>query len=87
MAFFRGRKMKRKFDVKKVVVMYIGDDLRRGIWNMPEKTIKCLNNHQMCKGDENFYGFPFGKKPIIPFLTNLQKYRNKKVILHFCVFW
>jgi len=69
----------KKFDVKKVVVMYIGDDLRRGIWNMPENTIKCLNNHQVCKGDENFYGFPFGEKPVIPFLTNLQKYRNEKV--------
>ena len=49
----------KKFDVKKVVVMYIGDDLRRGIWTMPEKTIECLNNHQACaKGMKIFMVFP-----------------------------
>jgi len=69
----------KNFDVKKVIVIYIGPDLRRGIWTVPKKTMKCLNNHQICNGDERFYGFPFGKKPIIPFLTKLQKYRSKKL--------
>ena len=45
------------YNIKKVVLLYIGDDLRRGLFNHNNQVVSCLKNHLNCKGYENFYGF------------------------------
>ena len=45
------------YNIKKVVVLYIGDDLRRGLFNHNNQVVSCLKNHLSCNGYENFYGF------------------------------
>lgn len=66
------------FQVDKVVFLYIGDDLRRNIFNISKKTLSCLKNHKNCKGDENFYGFPFKDKNPTLFLDYLNEFRLKQ---------
>ena len=48
----------KNFKIEKLVFFYIGDDLRRNIFNIEKKTLTCLKNHLSCDGTENFYGFP-----------------------------
>ena len=64
-----------KNDIQKVFVLFIGDDLRRDIFQFNNQQLDCLNNHKLCNGNENFYGFPLSKKEPQNFLTNL---RNKQ---------
>lgn len=59
-------------NIKKVFVLFIGDDLRRDIYQFNKSQIKCLNNHLVCKGSETFYGFPLLKKEPLIFLKNLR---------------
>ena len=65
-------------NIKKVVVLYIGDDLRRKTWLISQDTIQCLKNYNKCKGYENFYGFDFNQESIIPFLTKLKNFRDNR---------
>ena len=66
------------YEINKVVVLYIGADIRRAIFKMPDKTIFCLKNYKTCKGDENFYGFLLDQKPVAPFLNYLKDYRENR---------
>ena len=63
------------FNIEKVFLFYIGDDLRRDIFKMPDNTINCLKNSNNCVGDENFYGFPIRDKNPEEFLIYLSNYR------------
>tara|TARA_Y100001970_G_scaffold173831_1_gene212264 strand:+ start:2022 stop:3107 length:1086 start_codon:yes stop_codon:yes gene_type:complete len=63
------------FNVKKVVFFYIGDDFRRGIFNMSDKTLDCLKNFKECEGNENYYGFNLSGKDPYKFLEFLRNYR------------
>jgi lysophospholipase L1-like esterase len=63
------------FQIEKLIFFYIGDDLRRNIFNIEEKTLACLKNHLNCIGTENFYGFPLRKQNPISFLENLNETR------------
>ena len=45
------------YNIKKAIVLYIGDDLRRDIFNHNDIVIDCLKDYLNCKGNENFYGF------------------------------
>ena len=45
------------YNLKKVIVLYIGDNLRRNIFNHNNDVIDCLKDYINCKGYENFYGF------------------------------
>ena len=45
------------YNLKKVIVLYIGDNLRRDIFNHNKDVINCLKDYLNCKGYENFYGF------------------------------
>lgn len=63
------------FEVSKVVVLYLGDDLRRSVFNINQKTIECLSNYQNCIGDENFYGYPIRNSDPTDFLFKLEKFR------------
>ena len=71
----------KNYNVNKVVVLYIAADIRRSLFKMPNRTILCLKNYKNCKGDENFYGFPMDKKPVMPFLNYLKDYRENKINL------
>jgi len=68
-----------KFDVKKVIFFYIGDDIRRTIFNIPSQTIKCLKNSLSCRGDENLYGFPLRNTEPDRFLKKLAQYRDSQI--------
>ncbi len=63
------------FSVKKLIFFYIGDDLRRNIFNISDKSLTCLKNHEKCIGDENFYGFPFKNEDPDEFLNKLSDFR------------
>ena len=50
--------------LKKVFVLFIGDDLRRDVFQFNPQQLECLMNHKACNGSESFYGFPINdKKP------------------------
>tara|TARA_Y100000816_G_C26068838_1_gene561956 strand:+ start:327 stop:1415 length:1089 start_codon:yes stop_codon:yes gene_type:complete len=66
-----------KFNTKKVLFFYIGDDLRRNIFNIPNNTMLCLESFKNCKGDENFYGFPLRDQNPENFLNQLNSYRDE----------
>ncbi len=68
----------KEYNVEKVLFFYIGDDLRRNIFNISKKSLNCLENHKNCRGNENFYGFPFKKKDPEKFLNDLYDYRLKQ---------
>tara|TARA_Y100000389_G_scaffold16535_1_gene14591 strand:- start:391 stop:1458 length:1068 start_codon:yes stop_codon:yes gene_type:complete len=59
-------------NIKKVFVLFLGDDLRRDIFQFNKSQIECLNNYLKCKGNEFFYGFPLLKKDPLNFLENLR---------------
>ena len=71
--------IQKKYTVDKVVLFYIGDDIRRNPFNISKKSLSCLKNHKLCKGDENFYGFPFKKENHFDFLNFLNLKREKKL--------
>ena len=60
------------FKISKVIVLYLGDDLRRSILNFDRKNIECLSDSEKCEGDENFYGFPLRTREPSQFLKNLK---------------
>ncbi len=65
------------FIINKVIFFYIGDDLRRNIFNISQSSLNCLENHTKCSGKENFHGFPFDKKDPKSFLNFLKNERKK----------
>ena len=60
------------YNIKKVFVLFIGDDLRRDIFQFNKQQIKCLNDNSLCLGTEGFYGFPLSNKNPEPFLKELR---------------
>tara|TARA_Y100000591_G_scaffold44108_1_gene32828 strand:- start:1112 stop:2188 length:1077 start_codon:yes stop_codon:yes gene_type:complete len=69
------RHISENFKISKVILLYLGDDMRRSILNINQKTVNCLSNHKNCEGDENFYGYPIRKNDPREFLEKLDKYR------------
>ena len=67
-----------RYDIKKVFVLFIGDDLRRNIFGFNPQQLECLEDHSTCLGTEGFYGFPIEKKNPQKFLTQLK---NKKSLI------
>jgi hypothetical protein len=49
---------KGKVPIEKMVIIFISNDWIRPVWQMPPHTLECLEDWQMCKGDEDFYGLP-----------------------------
>ncbi len=62
----------KNYNIKKVFVLFIGDDLRRDIFQFNKGQLECLNDHQLCLGTEGFYGFPISKEDPSLFLKNLR---------------
>jgi hypothetical protein len=44
--------------VAKVIIIFISDDLRRGIWNFSETTLDCLRNINRCQWNAAFFRLP-----------------------------
>jgi hypothetical protein len=65
----------RNFKINKVLFFYIGDDLRRNIFNISKDSLDCLNDYTSCGGSENFYGFPLSSEDPKKFLNFLHNYR------------
>tara|TARA_B110000027_G_scaffold80474_1_gene85675 strand:- start:572 stop:1636 length:1065 start_codon:yes stop_codon:yes gene_type:complete len=65
------------YDVKKVIVLYLGDDLRRDLFNHSEQVINCLKSYLNCSGYENFYSFnPISLNDHLNFLKSQRINRN-----------
>lgn len=60
------------YDIQKVFVLYIGDDLRRDVFQFNDQQLKCLRNHTFCQGSEIFFSFPTKNKNIDFFLKKLR---------------
>ena len=60
------------YNIEKVFVLYIGNDLRRDVFQFNNQQIACLKNSLNCKGHEIFFGSPPNKKDIMSFLDNLK---------------
>ena len=60
------------YDIKKVFVLFIGDDLRRDVFQFNSHQLECLMNHKVCNGSESFYGFPINDKRPDEFLKKLR---------------
>tara|TARA_B100001057_G_scaffold273726_1_gene274026 strand:+ start:1252 stop:2322 length:1071 start_codon:yes stop_codon:yes gene_type:complete len=66
------------YNIKKVLILFIGDDLRRDVFQFNEQQIKCLKDYTSCLGFENFYGFPLSNRSPELFLNELRK---KQIVL------
>ena len=65
------------FNVEKIVVLYIGGDLRRNV--LVASTSKCLLDHNLCDGEFGVYSIPKDENEINLFLRNKHNQRiNKK---------
>ena len=60
------------YNIKKVFILFIGDDLRRDVFQFNSQQIKCLENNSLCLGSEGFYGFPLSNKNPELFLKRLR---------------
>ena len=66
------------FNVEKVVILYIGGDLRRGI--VLRDTTDCLKDNRYCKKDASFLSIPSNENEIENFLFEKYKLRQQKKI-------
>ncbi len=67
--------LSKKLLISKVILLYIGDDFRRDMYNHDEQRLNCLQNYKSCNGAESFYGFPFKNKNPEKFLNFLKNKR------------
>ena len=61
------------YNVKKVFVLFIGDDLRRDIFQFNNQQLSCLKNHKNCLGTEGFYSYALSRDDPKNFLIHLRK--------------
>ena len=77
------------FNITKVFVLFIGDDLRRNVFQFNKQEINCIENHLLCNGSEGFFGLPKDEAKKINFLDDLRKKQinnqkeNKKTFRYF----
>ena len=67
-----------QFDIEKVVFLYTSGDIERDPFNFSQKTLNCLDNYEVCEGNENYYGFPLEETSPLVFLKKLKNYNLKK---------
>tara|TARA_B100001175_G_C19444636_1_gene608099 strand:+ start:298 stop:1365 length:1068 start_codon:yes stop_codon:yes gene_type:complete len=67
--------LSKKLLITKVILLYIGDDFRRNLYNHDEQRLNCLQNYKNCDGSESFYGFPLKSSDPDKFLNFLKKQR------------
>ena len=69
----------KEYNIKKVFVLFLGDDLRRDVFQFTKDQLICLQNHLECKGNEVFFGFPLYKKDPLLFLNDLRIKQISKI--------
>ena len=77
--------LSKKILIKKVILLYLGDDFRRDIYNHDKNRLNCLKNYKNCNGSEIFYGFPLMTRDPQSFLNHLRdkRFENNKEYLSF----
>ena len=76
--------LSKKLSIKKVLLLYIGDDFRRDLYNHDKNRLNCLKNYKNCNGSEIFYGFPLTSRDPQNFLNYLKnkRFENNKEYLN-----
>jgi hypothetical protein len=69
-----------KLNVSKVVMIYIGDDWHRPVWQFPNGTLACLASSAQCIGDENFYGLPADSVAAAAIVERIATYRTRQLL-------
>jgi len=66
-------------NINKLVIIFISGDYPRAVWNMPEKTLRCIDDYRVCNGNEGFYGMPDNKETpaFLEKLKDLRTNNNK----------
>lgn len=64
-----------KISIKKIVVVFISDDYSRKVWNISNNTLDCIQDSNLCLGNENFYGEP-ESNDLKKYLENLKNFRE-----------
>ena len=64
-----------KYNVDKILLLYIGNDIRRSPFIISKKQFSCLKNYKDCDGNEIFFGFPLKSKKPDNFLNDLRNRR------------
>tara|TARA_B100001057_G_scaffold498091_1_gene604065 strand:- start:1001 stop:2086 length:1086 start_codon:yes stop_codon:yes gene_type:complete len=64
-----------KYDIDKILFLYIGHDIRRSPFMISKQQFSCLKNYKDCEGNEIFFGFPLKSKKPDNFLNNLRDNR------------
>ncbi len=77
--------LSKKILITKVILLYIGDDFRRDLYNHDKNRLDCLKNYKSCDGSELFYGFPLSRSDPQNFLNYLKnkRFENNKEVLNF----
>ena len=70
--------LSKKLLITKVILLYIGDDFRRELYNHDQQRLNCLQNYKNCNGSESFYGYPLKSSEPDKFLNFLKKKRFEK---------
>jgi len=65
----------KNYDVKKVLFLFIGHDIRRSPFLMSKKDLDCLNDYKKCFGSQTFLGYPISNKNPEIFLNSLRNQR------------
>jgi len=68
--------LKKKFNVEKTIVLYIGGDLRRGLVLLSDT--ECLLNNDNCLGNFSFYSIPKNENDLNKFLKDIHELRQKE---------
>lgn len=69
----------KKISIKKIVIIFISDDYSRKVWNISSNTLDCIQNSNLCLGNENFYGEPETNN-LKKFLEHLKNFREQHAI-------
>lgn len=65
----------KNYDVKKILFLFIGHDIRRSPFLMSNKDLDCLNDYKKCTGSQTFLGYPISNKNPENFLNSLRNQR------------
>ena len=60
------------FNISKLFILYIGDDLKRDIFQFNKQQLNCLNDYHECTGNELFYGMPANSNDTLKFVNSLS---------------
>jgi len=71
--------LSRTLNITKAVVIYIGDDWHRPVWQLPAQTLACLRSSGQCVGDENFYGLPADSGAAASQVDRIAQYRIRQL--------